>query len=219
EMASKLGQQFINKFDYVGPASYVEYYDQANQLLKSSELDAFDISGEPNREAYGTGRLGQGCLLARKLVENGVRVVEIVSGGWDMHVDVAQGIRNRVPEVDQAISTLIKDLDDRGLLNSTLIAVGTEFGRTPDINMNGGRDHYPRAYSTMLAGGGIKGGTAYGETDGSGKSVRSNPVSPSEFLATIGYGLGLDLEHTVYSPTGRPFVFADHAKPVEKLFA
>jgi uncharacterized protein (DUF1501 family) len=197
----------------------VEYYNQANKLLKSDALKAFDISGESNRADYGENRLGQGCLLARKLVESGVRVVEVVSGGWDMHQDIAGGTGDRIPELDKALSTLIRDLDSRGLLQSTLIAVGTEFGRTPDINMNAGRDHYPAAYSCVLAGGGIKGGTVYGETDGMGKKVKANPVKPEDFLATIGYGLGLNLDETVYSPTQRPFTFADKGVPVTALYA
>lgn len=219
QMAQKLGQQFTDKFKYTGPKSYVEYYNQANRLLKSDALSAFDISGESNSADYGESRLGQGCLLARKLVENGVRVVEVVAGGWDMHQDIAGGTGDRLPELDMALSTLIKDLDSRGLLGSTLIALGTEFGRTPDINMNSGRDHYPAAYSCILAGGGIKGGTVYGETDGMGKKVKANPVKPEDFLATIGHGLGLNLDETVYSPTQRPFTFADKGAPVTALYA
>ncbi len=219
QMAQKLGQQFVDKFKYTGPKSYAEYYNQANRLLKSDSLSAFDISNESNAADYGESRLGKGCLLARKLVENGVRVVEVVAGGWDMHQDIAGGTGDRIPELDQALSTLIKDLDSRGLLQSTLIALGTEFGRTPDINMNSGRDHYPAAYSCILAGGGVKGGTVYGETDGMGKKVKANPVKPEDFLATIGYGLGLNLDETVYSPTQRPFTFADKGQPVTALFA
>ncbi len=218
QMAQKLGQQFTEKFKYTAPKSYVEYYNQANRLLKSDALKAFDISAETNRAEYGENRLGQGCLLARKLVESGVRVVEVVSGGWDMHTNVAEGTADRLPELDVAVATLLKDLQERGLLESTLVAIGTEFGRTPDINMNAGRDHYPAAYSCVLAGGGIKGGTVYGETDGSGKKVKANPVKPGDFLATIGHGLGLNQEETVYSPTQRPFTFADKGVPVTAIY-
>ncbi|MEM6916798.1 MAG: DUF1501 domain-containing protein, partial [Verrucomicrobiota bacterium] len=218
EMAQKLGNQFTERFKYSGPDSYVEYYKQANRLLNSDELSAFDISNEPNADEYGNGRLGQGCLLARKLVESGVRVVEVVSGGWDMHVDVEGGTAQKLPEMDKAISALIKDLDSRGLLDTTLVAIGTEFGRTPDLNMNSGRDHYPAAYSCVLAGGGIKGGTVYGETDGQGKKVKSDPVTPEDFIATIGYGLGLNLDETIYSSTQRPFTFGDKGKPVTDLY-
>ena len=218
EMAQKLGDEFIKKFKYSGPESYVEYYKQANKLLKSDELSAFDISGESNAADYGDGRLGQGCLLARRLVENGVKVVEVISGGWDMHVDVAGSTATRLPELDKAVAALLNDLQERGLLESTMVAIGTEFGRTPDINMNAGRDHYPAAYSCVLAGGGVVGGTVYGSTDGSGKKVKSDPMKPEDFLATIGHGMGLPLEETVYSPTQRPFTFADKGKPATKIF-
>lgn len=219
QMAQKLGQQFVDKFKYTGPKSYVEYYNQANRLLKSDALSAFDISNESNSAEYGESQIGQGCLLARKLVENGVRVIEVVSGGWDMHVDVSGGTATKLPELDMAVATLLKDLQERGLLESTIVAIGTEFGRTPDINMNAGRDHYPTAYSCILAGGGIKGGTVYGETDGAGKKVKANPVKPEDFLATIGHGLGLNQEETVYSPTQRPFTFADKGVPITALYA
>ena len=219
EIAQSLGKHFVEKFKYSGPKSYVEYYDQATTLLKSNELSVFDLSGESMRDEYGMGRLGQGCLLARRLVESGVRVIEVVSGGWDMHLNVDTALQGRVPELDQALSTLIKDLSERGLLDSTLIAVGTEFGRTPGINMNSGRDHYPAAYSSMLAGGGIKGGQVYGSTDKQGKKVTSDPMRPEDFLATIGYGLGVPLDQTIYSPSRRPFTFANDGVPATKLYA
>ncbi len=218
QMAQKLGKQFVEKFQYSGPKSYVEYYNQANTLLKSNELEAFDISGESNKADYGESRLGQGCLLARKLVESGVRVVEVFGGGFDMHEGLDQRAGTVLPQVDQAVSTLLKDLESRGLLESTIVAIGTEFGRTPNINVNAGRDHYPAAFSTMLAGGGIKGGNVYGATDGMGKKVKSNPVKPEDFIATIGYGLGLPMDETIYSPTQRPFTFANKGVPVTKLY-
>ena len=135
-----------------------------------------------------------------------------------MHVDVQTGTQSKLPELDTAVSTLLKDLESRGLLDSTMVAIGTEFGRTPDINMNAGRDHYPAAYSCVLAGGGVKGGTVYGSTDGSGKKVKSDPMKPEDFLATIGHGMGLPLEEKVYSATQRPFTFANKGEPATKLF-
>jgi len=218
EIANKLGKQFVSKYDYSGAKSYVEYYDQATTLLKSTELDAFDISGESNREKYGDTRLGQGCLLARRLIENGVRTVEVISGGWDMHVGIDTAIADKGTELDMALSTLLEDLESRGLLDSTLVAVGTEFGRTPNINMNGGRDHFPVAYSTVLAGGGIKGGQVYGATNKEGTKVSSDPVRPRDFIATIGHGMGIDLEAEIYSPNGRPFKFGRGGTPVTELF-
>lgn len=221
EIANKLGKQFVDKYQYAGPQSYVEYYDQATKLLEGTELSAFDISSEPLREQYGMGRLGQGCLLARRLVENGVRVIEVHSGGWDMHEGIATRMEDRASELDTALATLLEDLEAKGLLDTTLVAVSTEFGRTPDVNMNGGRDHYPAAFSSVLAGGGIVGGQLYGETDRGGKKVTKDKVSQTAFLKTLGYGLGVPLEETVYSPSRRPFWFGgpeDAGKPVTKLF-
>jgi len=217
EIATKLGNNFVSKYKYSGTDSYVEYYKQAQKLLKSDELDAFDISAEANAEKYGAGRLGQGCLLAKRLVQNGVRVVEVVAGGFDMHIGLQNALSTRMPALDQALTALIEELSELGLLDSTLIALNTDFGRTPTINMNSGRDHYPAAYSTLLAGGGIVGGQAYGSTDGMGKKVKDNPVEPTDFLATIGYAMGIDIDETIYSPSRRPFTFANKGKPVMKL--
>ncbi|MFK5922114.1 MAG: DUF1501 domain-containing protein [Verrucomicrobiota bacterium] len=217
EMAQGLGKKFADKYKYASAQSYVEYYKQANKLLKSDDLEAFDISQEANGEKYGSGRLGQGCLLAKRLVENGVRVIEVVAGGFDMHIGLDNALQGRIPALDKALTALIEDLEAAGLLDSTLIAVNTDFGRTPTINMNAGRDHYPVAYSTMLAGGGIVGGQVYGSTDKMGKKVKNDPVEPADFIATIGYAMGIDLDETIYSPTRRPFTFANKGKPVMKL--
>ncbi len=217
EMAQGLGKKFADKYKYASAQSYVEYYKQANKLLKSDDLEAFDISQEANGEKYGSGRLGQGCLLAKRLVENGVRVIEVVAGGFDMHIGLDNALQGRIPALDKALTALIEDLEAAGLLDSTLIAVNTDFGRTPTINMNAGRDHYPAAYSTMLAGGGIVGGQVYGSTDKMGKKVKNDPVEPADFIATIGYAMGIDLDETIYSPTRRPFTFANKGKPVMKL--
>lgn len=217
EMAQGLGKKFADKYKYASAQSYVEYYKQANKLLKSDELEAFDISQEATADKYGKSRVGQGCLLAKRLIENGVRVVEVVAGGWDMHIGLENRMQKLMPALDKALTALIEDLEAKGLLESTLIAVNTDFGRTPAINMNVGRDHYPAAYSTMLAGGGIVGGQAYGATDKLGKKVKKDPVEPTDFIATIGYAMGIDLDEIIYSPTRRPFTFANKGKPVMKL--
>ncbi|MCF6311952.1 MAG: DUF1501 domain-containing protein [Verrucomicrobiales bacterium] len=218
EIAQRLGKRFTDKYKYASSQSYVEYYKQANQLLKSDELEAFDISQETNAAKYGSSRLGQGCLLAKRLVEHGVRVVEVRVGGWDMHVGLENGLASKVPDLDRALTALIEELSSLGLLDSTLIAVNTDFGRTPAINMNAGRDHFPAAYSTMLAGGGIVGGQVYGATDKLGKKVKAKPVDPTDFVATMGYAMGVDLDEVIYSPTRRPFTFANKGKPLTSLF-
>ncbi|MEM9283056.1 MAG: DUF1501 domain-containing protein [Verrucomicrobiota bacterium] len=218
EIARKLGDQFIKTAKYAGPKSYVEYYNQANNLLQSTELEAFDLSGEPNRGDYGDTKVGQGCLLARRLVERGVRVVEVHHGGMDMHDNLESVAGDAFNPLDQAVATLLKDLESKGLLGTTLVAIGTEFGRTPEITRNAGRNHHPSAYSTVLAGGGIVGGQAYGASDKSGKKVANNPVRPEDFLATLGYALGVPLEERIYSASRRPFTFANDGKPVVELF-
>ena len=218
DLSKLLGKQFLQKYNYAGPKSYVEYYDQATKLLTSDELKAFDISGEAKRDAYGMSRVGQGCLLARRLIENGIRVVEIRTGGFDMHEDLKTRTESVLPPLDQAISTLLSDLQEKGMLDSTIVALGTEFGRTPNINMNGGRDHHPTVYSTFLAGGGVRGGIRYGSSTKDGKKVDSNPVTPEDFIATLGYGLGVPLDEPRVAMNGRPFTFGGKGKPVTDLF-
>ena len=221
QIASQLGQKFADRFKYARAKSYVSYYEQANKLLNSSDLQVFDISaeGDAAREAYGSSTAGQGCLLARRLVEAGVRVVEVVTSGWDMHVGLQEGLDEKGPMLDQAIAALIADLKQRGLLESTLIAVGTEFGRTPKMNVNGGRDHHPRCYSGLFAGGGVAGGRVHGETDGQGEKVKTDPVKPEDFIATMGFALGVPLDQEVYSPSKRPFKFGNGGTPLADLFA
>lgn len=219
EMSLDIGKSFVDKYQhYSSPQGYVEFYDQAARLLQSEELEVFNLTNEQNRDAYGMNNLGQGCLLARRLVENGVRVIEVHCGGWDMHNDVSGSLETRLPPFDQALSTLIEDLESKGLLDSTMIVVSSDFGRTSKINDRAGRDHQPAAFSTMFAGGGISGGQVYGATDDDGRRVAKDKVTVEDFHATIGYGLGIDLEDPIYSPSGRPFVFGNHGKPVTSLF-
>jgi hypothetical protein len=220
EMSLDIGQNFVDKYQhYSSPKGYVEFYDQASRLLRSEELEVFDLSGVEDREKYGMNSLGQGCLLARRLVEKGVRVVEVHCGGWDMHNDVAGSLANRLPPFDTALFNLIKDLDSLGLLESTMIVAGGDFGRTSRINDRAGRDHQPAVFSTVFAGGGISGGQVYGSSDEQGRRVADKAVTVEDFHATIGYGLGIDLDYAIYSPSGRPFVFGNHGKPVTSIFS
>ena len=190
--------------------------------MNSDDLKAFDIrqESEATRKLYGSGRFAQGCLLARRLVEYDVRFVEVQLGGWDTHYDNFTGVEGRCREFDQAYAALITDLEKCGKLDDTLVVVATEFGRTPEIKTehNDGRDHHPSAFSCVLAGGGVKGGTKYGLTDSSGKKVKSDQMSVQDFNATIGYGLGLPHDEVIMSPTRRPFSIADKGKPVKSIF-
>ena len=203
-------------------SAYDEAYDQAVELMRSRDLEAFAIDAEAAaiRDAYGRNRFGQGCLLARRLIEHDVRFVEVVSGGWDMHNEVFDALEDRVPEFDRAFAALIADLDARGLLETTLVVVATEFGRTPKINgTRNGRDHHPKAFSCLLAGGGIRGGVRHGRTDERGEEVVEGRTTVPDFNATIAMALGLPLDQVVHSPTRRPFTVADKGRPLTELFA
>ncbi len=219
-LSKQLGQQFASRYDYKAVNSYSEMYDDAMKLMKSEDLEAFDLSNEPEsvRKMYGEDNFGKGCLLARRLVENDVRFVEVSLGGWDTH----QSNFNRVPErceiLDRGMSALISDLELRGLLDDTLIVLATEFGRTPRINQNVGRDHYPKAFSAVLAGGGIVGGQKFGKSDEGGETVVEDAVEHADLNATIAYGLGIPLNHVLYSPSKRPFTVSQNGKPITKLF-
>jgi hypothetical protein len=196
---------------------------RALQLMRSDRTRAFDLSREPAaaREAYGDSRFGQGCLLARRLVEAGVPFVEVYQGNWDSHEKkVADGVKALMPQVDQGMSALLTDLKQRGLLDSTLVIWMGEFGRTPQVNPNGGRDHYARAWSTVLAGGGIKGGRVIGKTDRQGAAVVDRPTSVLDFMATVCRILGINYEKKIDTPAGRPIRIVDRgAKVIEELFA
>lgn len=223
ELADLLNRNFHEKYPNQDVKAYEELYREAIALMNSKDLEAFDIRKESGatRKLYGSSRFAQGCLLARRLVETGVRFVEVQLGGWDTHYDNFTGVEGRCKEFDQAFAALITDLDARGKLDDTLVVVATEFGRTPELNQdhNAGRDHHPSAFSCLLAGGGVKGGMKYGETDSSGSKVRKSMVSVQDFNATIAYGLGLPHDKELRSPSNRPFQIADEGKPVTSIFA
>lgn len=219
-LSSRLDRSFQESYHYKGVKAYAEVYKDAIKVMKSEDLDAFDLSQEPSaaHEAYGTSNFGQGCLLARRLVEHGVRFVEVNLGGWDMHQDLYARLPERCAELDKPLGALLTDLERRGLLDDTLVVLTSEFGRTPKINQNDGRDHYPKAFSSVLWGGGVAGGQVYGKTD-RGIEVTEDKVTVPDFNATIAYALGLPLDLVLYSGTKRPFTVADKGKPLTTLFA
>ncbi|MFT4550042.1 MAG: hypothetical protein ACI8XO_000737 [Verrucomicrobiales bacterium] len=220
KLATQLDQDFRNKYQDKDAAAYTTMYDEAVTLMKSRDLDAFDLSKETQemRDLYGSHSFGQGCLLARRLSESGVRSVEVQMGGWDTHQENFERVAQNTAILDQAMSALLGDLSTRGLLDETLIVLTTEFGRTPNINQNNGRDHYPKAFSAVLAGGGVKGGTVYGKTDENGTKPIEDAIKVSDFNATIAYGLGLPLDQRLFSPSARPFTVAHKGTPATKLF-
>ena len=199
--------------------SYNEFYDNTVKFLKSDDLVLFDISKEPqkNRERYGNTRLGQGLLLAKRLVQGDIRFIEVNNGGWDTHTDNFTSLDNKLKELDDAVSSLVLNLKEEGLLDSTLVVIATEFGRTPNINVNNGRDHHPQAYSTVLIGAGVKGGIAVGKTDKTASKVITDPYTISDINATIAHLAGLDIEKEHFSPSGRPFELADKGKIIKEV--
>ena len=218
-LADQFDKGFREKYDLKKVRAYSDMYADAVRLMKSGDLEAFDIQkeSEETRESYGDETFGQGLLLARRLVERQVRFVEVQLGGWDTHQLNFERAPERCGILDQALSALLDDLDKRGMLDETLVVLATEFGRTPNINVNQGRDHYPKAFSCMLAGGGIQGGQVWGKTDLEGREVIENRVEIPDFNATIAYALGLPLDEIVYSPTRRPFTLADKGQPLTQL--
>jgi len=219
-LLDKLDSGFRQRFQTTSVKSYTEFYQNTVAIMSSDDLKAFSIADEPAdlREKYGMNKFGQGCLLARRLIEKGVRCIEVASNGWDMHLNIGDALKDRGAEMDQGVAALLEDLKQRGMLDSTIVVVCSEFGRGPKINGNGGRDHHPKVFSTLLAGGGIKGGFIYGASDKGGFEVADKGVTIQDFLSTIGWAMGMGKE-VVMSPSNRPFTVGDKGKPVMEMFA
>ncbi len=197
-----------------------DYYKQGYNLINSKEAQkAFDIHSEDDalREKYGRNSFGQRALLARRLVEAGVPFITLYEGGWDHHTDIFKSLKKRLPTFDQTVAALITDLKDRGLLDSTLVVVLGEFGRTPKVNDRGGRDHWSNAMSVLMAGAGIPGGTIVGATDRGGYSAVDNVKSPENFASTIYRKLGIDPGQVLYTPQGRPVHLVSDPTPITEI--
>jgi hypothetical protein len=198
------------------------FYEKAYNLMtstKAKEAFAIDREQESTRQAYGTTSLGQCCLLARRLVEANCRFVSIEHGHWDTHRENTRSLRDLlVPSVDRAVPALIEDLQQRGLLDSTLVVLTTEFGRTPRINTMAGRDHWPNAFSIMLAGGGLKKGIVIGATDKIGAYVADRPITPGDMAATVLTALGIQPDTIMHTPLGRPVEAGSGGKCVTEVF-
>jgi len=194
-------------------------YERAVKLMQSKEARAFDISGDANKSKYGTGRFADGAVMARRLVEVGVPFVEVALGGWDTHTDNFKRVKANSEQVDSALSALVTELKEKGLLDSTLVVWMGEFGRTPNINARGanpGRDHFPRAWSLAMFGGGIQGGRVVGKTDKEGASVVERPTSAQDFLATVCELMGIDHTKKNETPGGRPIQIVEKPNPFTK---
>jgi uncharacterized protein (DUF1501 family) len=196
-----------------------QVYAKAVRLMQTPKLEAFDVSAESDaiRRAYGDTDFGRGCLVARRLVERGVKFVEVVLDGWDTHQNNFDRTKGLMGALDPAFAALLDDLARRGLLASTLVSCMGEFGRTPRINASDGRDHWPQAWSAALAGGGTRGGVVLGATDEDGARVAGASTSVPDLLATMSTLLGLDPAHTELSPVGRPISVTDNGSPIRPL--
>lgn len=199
-----------------------EFYQQSYDLVASPAAQAaFDIHREPAevRDRYGRSTFGQRALLARRLVEAGVPFITINEGGWDHHVDIFPRMNERLPTIDATMATLIEDLEQRGMLESTMVVLLGEFGRTPKINDRGGRDHWANAMSVLFAGGGTPGGTIVGATDRQGYSAVERILSPENFVSTIYRKLGINPDKILYTPEGRPVHLVSDGAPIEELMS
>ncbi len=199
-----------------------QFYTDAYQLISSKEArEAFDLNKEDDklRDRYGRNAAGQRILMARRLVESGVRFVSLTYGGWDHHSNIKTAFEKQAPDLDKAYATLISDLDDRGLLDETLVMISSEFGRTPKINQNNGRDHWPRVFSVVLAGGGIKRGSIYGSSDAFAAMPEENPLSVEDLATTIYNQLGIVADKELMAPGDRPIEIVDGGKVVKELLA
>ena len=196
------------------------FYQHAYKLISSQKArEAFDLKAEPDKlkDDYGRSAAGQRMLLARRLIEGGVRFVSLTAGGWDHHDKIKDGIQKEMPPTDKAIAALIRDLDQRGMLDSTLVMVTTEFGRSPKINPTGGRDHWPRVFSTMVAGGGVKRGYVHGASDALGGEVDQNPVSVADFATTIYNQIGINADKELMSPGSRPIEIVQDGEVLDSI--
>ncbi len=216
-LVEELDRAFLTDYQANSTKAHQASLQKALQLMHSDKTQAFELGREKDtvRDAYGRNRFGQGCLLARRLVEAGVPFVEVVLPGWDTHQGAPQRVRNLSAQLDPAFATLITELKDRGLLDTTLVIWMGEFGRAPKT----GSQHYARAWTSVLAGAGLKTGQVIGSTDAKGADVKDRPISTADFMATVCKALGIDASKQYMARGGRPMAKVDKgAKPVEQLF-
>lgn len=221
-LLDQMEKAFYHEYQVGAAVDHQTAIERAVKLMRSKEAKAFDLSNEPSKakEVYGSGKFAEGVLMARRLVEIGVPFVEVTLGGWDTHQDNFTRVKNLSGQVDSAMSALLTDLKERGLLDSTLVIWMGEFGRTPNINARGdkpGRDHYPKAWSLAMFGGGVQGGRVVGKTDKEGATVAERPVGTTDFLATVCEVLGIDHTKENEAASGRPIRVVDKGnKPFTK---
>ncbi|MCA9323453.1 MAG: DUF1501 domain-containing protein [Planctomycetes bacterium] len=217
-----LDESFEAEVSSDGMAATRAFYEQAYDLIESPEARAaFDLDQEPNRlrDEYGRSSVGQKLLLARRLVEGGARLVTVFDGGWDHHRDIARALNVKLRGFDQAFARLIRDLEQRKLLDQTLVLVTTEFGRTPRVNRDRGRDHWPKVFSVVLAGADIRRGLVHGASDPDGAQPDRDPVSPADLFATVYSRLGIDPTKKIMSPGDRPIDIVREGRILSEILA
>jgi Protein of unknown function (DUF1501) len=220
-LLDKLEDDFAGRGGQTVVDNHRRLYQKASKMVLSSSVKAFDINEEPEsvRAKYGDGDFGRGCLLARRLVEQGVTFVEVQSRGWDTHDNLYERVGKLASDVDLGFSALVSDLKERGRLDRTLIVWMGEFGRTPKINPRGGRDHWPSSFNAAIAGGGVRGGQVIGASQADGTGVKDRPVTIPDLFCTVCKSLEVNPRIESISPLGRPLKIVDGGKPVGELFA
>jgi len=220
KMLNAIEKDFIAKRTGRSTEAHQAIYKKADELINSPNIQAFHLSEEPIaiREAYGMNKFGQGCLMARRLIEAGVNFVEVSLDGWDTHENNFQRTEELLNVVDPAFAMLLKDLEERALLDRTIVLWLGEFGRTPTINTNEGRDHHTNGWTAVIAGGGIRGGQVIGSTDAHGTKVLTNPIGVPDLFASLCFALGIDAQAENYSRSGRPIRVANDGNVIEELF-
>ena len=220
-MLQTIEDNFINQNRGLVASEHKNIVNKTVKLMTSKQMEAFKINKEPEkvREKYGNTGFGRGCLMARRLVEIGVPFIEVDLGGWDNHEGIFNTLQNqKLPELDKSMSALISDLEERGLLDSTAIIWMGEFGRTPNINSNSGRDHWARSWSVVVGGAGFKRGVIVGETNEDGKDVITDPYSSQDLMASVLHSIDISLETTFMAKNGRPMKIANSGKVIKELF-
>ena len=220
KMLRTIEKDFIAKRIGRSTEAHEAIYKKADQLINSTKIDAFQLNDEPLavREAYGMNKFGQGCLMARRLVEAGVKFVEVSLDGWDTHQNNFERTKELLNMVDPAFAMLLKDLSERDLLEETIVLWLGEFGRTPRINNNDGRDHHTNGWSAVVAGGGTRGGQVIGGTNENGNAVVSDAIGVPDLFASLCFALGINADEENYSRSGRPIRVVDDGRVIEELF-
>jgi hypothetical protein len=221
KLLAVLEKRFVAENRGAAAGEHAKVLQSTLDLMTSQQMDAFRIEREPTpvRERYGSTQFGRGCLMARRLVETGVPFVEVSLGGWDLHQDCFTRLEQKVPELDQGMSALVEDLQQRGLLEDTVVLWMGEFGRTPRINENAGRDHWARSWSVVLGGGAIKPGTVVGATNEDGTRVETEPFSSEDLMATVCQAMGISLNTVFTSNNGRPLKIAGGGKVIAEVLS